>query len=63
MTYWERGRCMKKEYESLNLHQKMEILIKEMVEKELPLHDSLREFNKKIQRKQDSNSQSPGSSP
>lgn len=35
---------MKKEYESLNLHQKMEILIREMVEKELPLNDSLREF-------------------
>lgn len=37
---------MKKESESLNLHQKMEILIKEMVEKGLPLNDSLREFKK-----------------
>ena len=35
---------MKKEFENLNLHQKMEILIKEMVERELPLNDSLREF-------------------
>ncbi len=32
--------------ENLNIHQKMEILIHEMVEKELPLKDSLREFEK-----------------
>ncbi len=32
--------------ENLNIHQKMEILIHEMVEKELPFKDSLREFEK-----------------
>ena len=37
---------MKKKSDKLNLHQKMEILIDEMVEKELPLKDSLREFEK-----------------
>ena len=37
---------MSKEFEKLTLHQKMEILIQEMVEKELPLKDSLREFEK-----------------
>lgn len=39
-------RLMKKRSDKLNLHQKMEILIEEMVEKELPLKDSLREFEK-----------------
>lgn len=33
-------------FDNLNIHQKMEILIQEMVEKELPLKDSLREFEK-----------------
>ena len=37
---------MKKEYEELNLHQKMEILIQELVENELPIKDALREFEK-----------------
>jgi DNA-binding NtrC family response regulator len=37
---------MKKEFKSLNLHQKMEIMIKEMVDKGLPLHDSLKEFKR-----------------
>ncbi|MFP4082448.1 MAG: helix-turn-helix domain-containing protein [Candidatus Aminicenantes bacterium] len=37
---------MKKEFEKMNIHQKMEFLIQEMVEKELPLKDSLREFQK-----------------
>lgn len=37
---------MQKKYESLNLHQKMEILIQEMVEKELHLKDAMREFEK-----------------
>jgi len=37
---------MKKKFDSLNLHQRMEILIDEMVEKELPLRDSVREFEK-----------------
>ncbi len=35
-----------KKFENLNIHQKMEILIQEMVEKELPLKDSMREFEK-----------------
>lgn len=46
MTYSGRGESMKKEFESLNLHQQMEILIREMVEKELPLQESLKEFKK-----------------
>ncbi|MFQ6108523.1 MAG: helix-turn-helix domain-containing protein [Candidatus Aminicenantales bacterium] len=37
---------MKKEFENLSLHKKMEILIKEMVERELPLKDSLKEFKR-----------------
>lgn len=37
---------MQKKYESLNLHQKIEILIQEMVEKELDLKDAMREFEK-----------------
>lgn len=37
---------MEKKYEDLNIHQKMEILIQEMVDKELHLRDSLREFEK-----------------
>ena len=37
---------MRKKYEALNLHQKMEFLIQEMVEKDLHLKDALREFEK-----------------
>jgi len=37
---------MEKKFEELNLHQKMEILIREMVEKELHYKDALREFEK-----------------
>lgn len=37
---------MQKKHESLNLHQKIEILIQEMVEKELDLKDAMREFEK-----------------
>ncbi len=37
---------MDKKFETTNLHQKMEIIIKEMVEKELPLKDALSEFEK-----------------
>jgi len=39
-------RKVQKKYESLNLHQKIEILIQEMVEKELDLKDAMREFEK-----------------
>ncbi|MFB0564733.1 MAG: helix-turn-helix domain-containing protein [Candidatus Aminicenantaceae bacterium] len=37
---------MEKKYKTLNLHQRMEILIDEMIEKELHLKDVLREFEK-----------------
>jgi len=37
---------MKKKYETRNLHQKMEVLIQEMVEKDLHLEDALKEFEK-----------------
>lgn len=37
---------MQKEYEELTLHKKMEILITELVEKDLPIKDALREFEK-----------------
>jgi len=37
---------MRKKYEALNLHQKMEFLIQEMVEKDLRLKDAMREFEK-----------------
>jgi len=37
---------MKKESKNVNIHQKLELLIKEMVEKELTLKDSLKEFEK-----------------
>jgi len=35
-----------KKFDDLNLHQKMEIIIREMVEKELSLKDALVEFEK-----------------
>lgn len=37
---------MQKKSDRLNLHQKLEIIIEEMVEKELSLKDVLREFEK-----------------
>lgn len=37
---------MRKKHEEITIHQKMEILIKELVDKELPLKDALREFEK-----------------
>lgn len=37
---------MDKKSEAPNLHQKMEIIIREMVDKELPLKDALKEFEK-----------------
>ena len=37
---------MKKEFEGFTIHKKMEILIKELVDKELPIRDTLREFEK-----------------
>lgn len=37
---------MQKEYKELTLHKKMEILIMELVEKDLTIKDSLREFEK-----------------
>jgi len=37
---------MEREYEELTIHKKMEILVKELVEKELPIKEALREFEK-----------------
>lgn len=37
---------MQKKSEKLNLHQKLEIIIEEMIEKELSLKDVLKEFEK-----------------
>jgi DNA-binding NtrC family response regulator len=37
---------MDKKSSDLNLHQRMELIIKEMVEKEISLKDALREFEK-----------------
>lgn len=37
---------MKEKFEELTLHQKMELVVKEMIDKELPLKDCLREFEK-----------------
>jgi transcriptional regulator with PAS, ATPase and Fis domain len=37
---------MEKKFSDLNIHQKLELVIKEMVEKELSLKDVLREFEK-----------------
>ncbi|MFC2157158.1 hypothetical protein ACFLT9_04915 [Acidobacteriota bacterium] len=34
------------DYKKLNIHQKMEILIQELVEKELPLNEAVAEFKK-----------------
>lgn len=37
---------MKKEFEGFTIHKKMEVLIKELVDKDLPIRDTLREFEK-----------------
>lgn len=37
---------MQKEYSALSLHQKMVVLVAELVEKELPIKEALREFEK-----------------
>jgi DNA-binding NtrC family response regulator len=37
---------MQKEFRELSLHQKMVVLVSELVEKELPLKEALREFEK-----------------
>jgi DNA-binding NtrC family response regulator len=37
---------MDKKYDQLNIHQKMELLISELVEKEVRFRDALREFQK-----------------
>ncbi len=37
---------MEKKYSELNIHQKLELVIKEMVEKEINLKDAVREFEK-----------------
>lgn len=37
---------MRREFEEFTLHQKMAVLIQELVEKELPIKDALKEFEK-----------------
>lgn len=37
---------MSKEYDSLNIRQKMEVLSKELVEKEISFREGIREFEK-----------------
>ncbi|MEA3421748.1 MAG: helix-turn-helix domain-containing protein [Acidobacteriota bacterium] len=37
---------MKKEFEGFTIHKKMEVLIKELVDKGLPIRDTLKEFEK-----------------
>ncbi len=37
---------MDKKYDQLNIHQKMELLISELVEKEVRFRDALKEFQK-----------------
>ncbi len=37
---------MEKKYSDMTIHQKLELVIKDMVEKELSLKDGLREFEK-----------------
>jgi DNA-binding NtrC family response regulator len=37
---------MDKKFDDLNLHQKLEIVVREMVDKELKLKDGLKEFEK-----------------
>ena len=37
---------MQKEFRALSLHQKMVVLVTELVEKELPIKEALREFEK-----------------
>jgi len=62
---------MEKRFERLSIHNKIEILIREMIDKELYFRDAMREFEKiyietaykKIQGKQDKDCQSAGDSP
>ena len=37
---------MDKKYDQLNIHQKMELLISEMVDKEVRIRDAMKEFQK-----------------
>ena len=37
---------MQKEFREISLHQKMVVLVTELVEKELPIKEALREFEK-----------------
>lgn len=44
--FLESGRAMDKKFEELSIHQKMELLIKDMVEKDVRYRDGLKEFQK-----------------
>jgi len=46
MISWVGGRKMQEEFRELSLHQKMVVLVTELVEKELPIKEALREFEK-----------------
>lgn len=37
---------MSNEYDSLSINQKMKVLVKELVEKELPIKDAIKEFER-----------------
>ncbi len=37
---------MPEKYESLSLHEKLTLLVKELVEKELPIKETMKEFEK-----------------
>ena len=37
---------MSTEYKSLSLNQKMKVLVKELIDKELPIKDALKEFER-----------------
>ena len=41
---------MDKKYDQLNIHQKMELLIADLVEKEVRFRDALKEFQKILYR-------------
>ena len=45
-TSWEQEKRMEEKFEKLSIHKKMEIIIKEIVDKELLFRDAMREFEK-----------------
>ncbi len=43
---WESGKRMSEEYKELTLREKLVALVNELVEKELPIKEALKEFEK-----------------